>query len=396
MGIIKATVTAVRGAAADQWKEAFCAGEMGADLLMARAKKLTGQNSANDGIGEVITDGSTIIVGEGECAIATEGGKVIGIYDEPGEQIFRSQQSSGIFGGGLGAFMKDVGRRISFGGDAAIHQRLYYINTKELTGGTIRAEDVPLRYKDPKTGLDMDGRLSCHGRYTFRIADPERFYKAAIRSTQGRYRTELLEQMDAEVADALIPALAQLTEEGVRPAQLLTATEPLRTKLCEVMSEHWSGLRGIEVFSIALDSIVLLDVDKLQVMQESAVYQDPAMASGRITGATANAMQSAAANEAVVSTLVAAIMGKPSTENREWKCNCGAGNTGKFCTECGAKNPADVWQNQCRHCGWKAEEQLPIPKYCPNCGKAFEKRNNTVLNIRPNAGCEYAYEEEMM
>lgn len=71
----------MRGAAADQWKEAFCAGEMGSDLLMARAKKLTGQNSANDGIGEVITDGSTIIVGEGECAIATEGGKVIGIYD---------------------------------------------------------------------------------------------------------------------------------------------------------------------------------------------------------------------------------------------------------------------------------------------------------------------------
>ena len=62
MGIIKATVTAVRGAAADQWKEAFCAGEMGADLLMARAKKLTGQNSTNDGIGEVITDGSTILV----------------------------------------------------------------------------------------------------------------------------------------------------------------------------------------------------------------------------------------------------------------------------------------------------------------------------------------------
>ena len=118
MGIIKATVTAVRGAASDQWKEAFCAGEMGNDLLMARAKKLTGQNSSNNGMGEVITDGSTILVGEGECAIATEGGKVIGIYDEPGEQIFRSQQSRGIFGGGLGAFMKDVGRRISFGGSA--------------------------------------------------------------------------------------------------------------------------------------------------------------------------------------------------------------------------------------------------------------------------------------
>ena len=179
------------------------------------------------------------------------------------------------------------------------------------------------------------------------------------------------------MAGALIPALAQLTEEGVRPAQLLTATEPLRTKLCEVMREHWSGLRGIEVFSVALDSIILHDVDKLQMLQESAAYQDPAMASGRITGATANAMETAAANEAVVSTLAAAIMGKPSTENGGWKCSCGTGNTGKFCTECGAKNPADVLQNQCQHCGWKAEEPLSVPKYCPNCGKAFGAKNNT-------------------
>ena len=371
MGIMKATVTAVRGAAADQWKEAFCAGEMGSDLLMARAKKLTGQNSANDGIGEVITDGSTIIVGEGECAIATEGGNVIGIYDEPGEQIFRSRQSSGIFGGGLGAFMKDVGRRISFGGDAAIHQRLYYINTKELTGGTIREEDVPLRYKDPKTGLDMDGRLSCHGRYTFRIADPERFYKAAIRSTQGRYRTELLEQMDVEVADALIPALAQLTEEGVRPAQLITATEPLRTKLCEVMREHWSGLRGIEVFSIALDSIVLLNVDKLQVMQESAVYQDPAMASGRINGAAANAMQTAATNESGMPVLAATVLEKTLSEYDGWKCRCGSENTGKFCAECGAKKPVGIPQHQCAHCGWKPDDTMPSPKFCQECGAPF-------------------------
>ena len=85
MGIIKASVTAIRGAAADQWKEMFCAGEMGSDVLMVRARKLTSQNGANQGFGEVITDGSIIVVGEGECAVATEGGKVIGIYDQPGE-----------------------------------------------------------------------------------------------------------------------------------------------------------------------------------------------------------------------------------------------------------------------------------------------------------------------
>ena len=278
MGIIKATVMALRGTAADQWKEVFCAGEMGGDLLMMRARKMTGSRSSNEGSSEVISDGSTIIVGEGECAVATEGGKIIGIYDQPGENIFRSHQSKGIFGGSIGSFFKDVGHRISFGGDVAISQRLYYINTKELTGGTIRAEKIPLRYKDPKTGMDMDGGVSCYGSYTFHIADPERFYKAAIRSEEERHHRNLLQQMNVEVADALGPALAQLTQEGVRPSELLHHTQELRKKLCQVMSDTWSGIRGIDVFSIALESVTMLDIDRMQVMQESAVYQEPIMA----------------------------------------------------------------------------------------------------------------------
>lgn len=79
---------------------------MGSDLLMACAQKIAGQGN-NNGFGSVITDGSIILVGEGECAIATEGGKIIGVYDQPGEQIFRSNQSSGIFSGGIGSFIKD-------------------------------------------------------------------------------------------------------------------------------------------------------------------------------------------------------------------------------------------------------------------------------------------------
>ena len=339
MGIIKATANAIRGAAADQWKEAFRAGEMGSDLLMTRAVKIAGQSSANAGSGEVITDGSVIIVGEGECAVATEGGKIIGIYDQPGEQIFRSRQSSGVFGGGIGAFAKDVGRRISFGGDITVSQKLYYINTKELTGGTIRAEGIPLRYQDPVTGLDVDGGIRCYGSYTFRIADPERFYKAAIRSMDDRSRRNLLKQMDSEVLTALQPALSQLTREGIRPGELLQHTEALCDKLRQVMTEKWSGLRGIEVFSVALESVQVLDAAMLRDLQRDAVLKDPNMAAAYLTGTKADAMKSAAANESGASVLVAAILGKPASANSGWKCGCGADNTGKFCTECGTKKP---------------------------------------------------------
>lgn len=372
MGIIKASMTALRGAAADQWKEMFCAGEMQSDLLMKRAKRITGQSGNNNGSGEVITDGSLIIVGQGECAIATEGGRIIGIYDQPGEQIFKSNQSSGIFGGHLGAFAKDVGRRIAFGGDVGISQRMYYINTKELTGGTIRAEGVPLRFRDQRAGIDVDGSINCYGIYTFRIADPERFFKAAFRSADDRYRKTILRQMDSEVLTALPTALTQLTQEGIRPNELPMHTEALCEKLRQAMSDQWSGLRGIEVFSVALKPILILDAAMMRTMQRDVAFQDPIRAAAHLTGAKADAMQTAAVNDSGAYVLTAAIMGKPPAEHDRWKCTCGFENSGKFCMECGTKKPASHLQYSCRYCGWKAEENMQTPKFCCECGAPFD------------------------
>jgi len=339
MGIIKASMSAIRGASADQWKEAFRAGEMGNELLMVRAKKIAGQSSNNNGCGSVITDGSIIIVGEGECAIVTEGGKIISVYDQPGEQIFRSNQSSGIFGGGLGAFVKDVGRRISFGGDVTISQRLYYINTKELYGGTICAEGIPLRYKDLATELDIDGGVSCYGSYTFRIVNPELFFKAAIRAPGEHYRKELLKQMDSELLTALPPALLKLTEEGVRPNELVNHTAALCKKLREIMGDKWSGLRGIAVSSVALESVRILDAAMIRLMQRDETLKNPLMATAHITGAAADAMQAAAGNESGTSAFAVGMLREPTAECNGWMCKCGSVNKGKFCTECGTKKP---------------------------------------------------------
>lgn len=370
MGIIKATAAALRGAAADQWKEAFCAGEMGSDLLMTYGKKMTGANSSNNGSGSVITDGSAIIVGEGECALVTEGGKVIDMCDEPGENIFRSEQSKGVFGGGVGAFFKDVGRRISFGGDSPIRQRVYYINTKELTGGSINTQDLIVRFKDPETGYDMTGRVSCSGSYTFRIADPVKFYNAAIRDINRRYRKDLLEQMDTEVLTALAPALAELTEEGIRPDQLGADTVPLREKLSQKMSDKWCGLRGVEVFSLALESMAMTDVSRVNVMEDSLTYSNPTVSAGRITNATANAVETAAANEAPIPAIVAATHIKETADANGWRCSCGTVNKSKFCTECGQKQPTKVIA--CPNCGWKPDGK--VPKFCIECGTPFETK----------------------
>ena len=59
-----------------------------------------------------------------------------------------------------------------------------------------------------------------------------------------------------------------------------------------------------------------------------------------------------------------------SAEKDTWTCACGASNTGKFCSECGAKRPQSV--AHCTNCGWSAPDASLSPKFCPECGKPIK------------------------
>jgi membrane protease subunit (stomatin/prohibitin family) len=55
----------------------------------------------------------------------------------------------------------------------------------------------------------------------------------------------------------------------------------------------------------------------------------------------------------------------------DWKCGCGAVNTGKFCSDCGKVKPAGILQYKCAKCGWEPEDKTKPPKFCPECGNPF-------------------------
>lgn len=338
MGIIKAVFTSVSGAAADQWKECFSSGGIPSDMLMTRAVRLTGARSSNNGDENVISDGSTVIVGEGECAVATENGKLLAIHSTPGENAFASEKSSGIFGrNGVSGFWKDVSRRIGYGGDAAIIHRLYYINTRESKPIGFSIRNAPFRWKDENTGLDIDGAVSLEGMFTIRITDPEKFYRVAVRFPKAVPLSMFAPELEKEFRSSLLPILSSFAADGIRPKELPTHTPEICERLASENSDKWFGLRGISVVSIAISGITTSDKPMIATAQRDAALKDPTTAAATLAGAMADAIRG-------VSKKPAGNTGMPGVASdgsgkSEWVCSCGQRNAGRFCTECGQKKP---------------------------------------------------------
>ena len=60
------------------------------------------------------------------------------------------------------------------------------------------------------------------------------------------------------------------------------------------------------------------------------------------------------------------------TDTEGWVCSCGTVNKGKFCSNCGAKKPAGAPLYRCDKCGWEPEDPAHPPKFCPECGDIFD------------------------
>mgnify|MGYP006892295444 CR=1 FL=1 len=87
-------------------------------------------------------------VAEGQCALIVEQGKVVDLCAEAGEYTYNTETQPSLLSEGLAKNIDEVfaeiGKRFSFGGQAATDQRIYYINTKELMA-TSTAPPAPCR-----------------------------------------------------------------------------------------------------------------------------------------------------------------------------------------------------------------------------------------------------------
>ena len=437
MGLMKAAAGAAGGVMADQWKEYFYCEALPTDILAVKGKKkVTGRSSNYKGDENIITTGSLVAVADGQCMLIVEQGKVVEVCAEPGEFVYDASTEPSVFAGSLGESIgqvfRNIGKRFTFGGEAPKDQRVYYFNTKELTGNKYgTASPVPFRVVDQRAGIDMDIGIKCFGEYSIRLKNPLLFYTNVCGNVSEDYKVEQLAgQMRTELLTALQPAFARISEMGIRYSALPGHTMELADALNEQLSSKWRDLRGMEIVSFGVSSVKADEEDEkyIKELQRNAAFTDPTRAAAHLVGAQGDAMKMAASNTAAGPAMAfmgmgmagqaggvnaqnlfqmgqqqqqmqqqAAQQAAPAPAAGAWKCACGAENTGKFCMECGKPKPEESWKcpqcgtenrgkfcsecgakkpagvYQCSKCGWKPADPVHPPKFCPECGDPFNE-----------------------
>ncbi len=456
MGLIKAIISAAGGTMADQWKEYFYCDSLEADVLVTKGRKRTNKRGGNNrGDDNIISNGSLVAVNEGQCMVIVDQGKVVELCAEAGEFTYDTSTEPSLLYGDLGENIKKtfatIGKRFTFGGDTAKDQRVYYFNTKEIMGNKYgTANPIPFRVVDQNIGLDIDISLRCNGEYSYKITDPLLFYTNVCGNvTEDFERREIDSQLKAELMTALQPAFARISAMGIRYSAVPAHTVELAEALNDILSEKWAQLRGIEIVSFGINAIKASEEDEAMIkeLQRNAVLRNPNMAAATLAGAQAEAMKAAASNTSAGPMMAFAGMnmagqaggmnaqqlfqmgqqqaaapyqqgndrgfpqgvngpnapaapgqraakgqgagwtctcgksgntgkfcsecGAPKPAAKGWTCSCGAVNKGKFCSECGAKKPAGEPLYKCDKCGWEPEDPKNPPKFCPECGDPF-------------------------
>ena len=435
MGLIKAASGAAGGVLADQWKEYFYCEALSADTLAVKGrKKITGRSSNYKGDENIITSGSVIAVADGQCMLIVDQGKVAEVCAEPGEFVYDASTEPSIFAGHLGESIgkvfQNIGKRFTFGGEAPKDQRVYYINTKEITGNKYgTASPVPFRVVDQRAGIDMDVGVRCFGEYSYHISNPLLFYTNVCGNVTEDYPSSTLDsQLKTELLTALQPAFAKISELGIRYSALPGHAMELADTLNQILSAKWRELRGVEIVSCGVSSVTANEEDEktIKELQRNAAFIDPARGAAHLVASQGDAMKMAASNPnagpamAFMGMNMAGQVGGTNAQTLYqmgqqqaaqaqqapqatapaaecWRCACGAENTGKFCVECGKPRPAAGWKcsrcgamnegkfcaecgaprpaeerrYRCSKCGWEPKTPGNPPKFCPECGDPF-------------------------
>ena len=416
MGLIKAFFGAMSGNLADQWQEVLEADNMSDTTLFTKGVKVRNdkRSSNKKGTEDVISNGSVIHVYPGQFMILVDGGKIVDFTAEEGYYKVDNSSAPSLFAGQFGDSLKDAFARIKYGGTPAYSQKVYFINLQEIKGIKFGTR-TPVNYFDNFYNAELF--LRAHGTYSIKITNPLKFYREVVAKNADRVEISAInEQYLSEFLEALTATMNKMSADGIRISHVASKSRELSQYMANELDASWNDMRGFEIQSVGIASISYDEESKalINMRNKGAMLGDASVREGYVQGSVARGFEAAGSNPGGATGAFVGMgvgmgagggfMASASETNREqmkyeremaknaqsgWVCSCGNDkNTGKFCSECGAKKPeTDTWTCSCgsvvcgkfcSECGAKKPESewrctcgnvnSASAKFCSNCG----------------------------
>ena len=424
MGIIKAIGQAIGGTLADQWLEVIEADDM-SDKTVFTSGVLIRKGQNTKGTGNTVSNGSIIHVYDNQFMMLVDGGKVVDYTAEPGYYKVDNSSLPSLFNGQFGDSLKDSFNRIKYGGQTPTAQKVFFINLQEIKGIKFGTRN-PINYFDNFYNAELF--LRAHGTYSVKITNPLQFYAEVIPRNADRVEIdEINEQYLSEFLEALQSSINQMSADGTRISYVTSKARELGKYMSTTLDEEWNQTRGMEIQAVGIASVSYDEESQklINMRNEGAMLGGDASvlrgmavknltegvrdagsnAGGAMTGFMGVGMGMQQFNTSMegLNAMTAGMAGtqpqaapqqavapqQTAATANSWTCECGASNTGKFCSECGKPAPAPVnsWTCECgtvntgkfcSECGkpapaaeWTCEcGTVNKGKFCSNCGKA--------------------------
>ncbi|CDB28066.1 putative uncharacterized protein [Firmicutes bacterium CAG:582] len=376
MGLLRATTGSISQVVGDQFKEFITPATSDKTVLVQKGVVNHGSGNSNPTEG-IITNGSKIVIPEGYAMMIVDNGAIKEFSAEAGEFIWDQSSEPSVFEGGffkgIGDSIKRIGNRITFGGQPAHDQRVYYVNLLNITGNKFGSTNTETIF-DPVYG---SVEITFFGEYSFKVVDPTILITNVLGSMPkdevsveevvgGQLKMEFTSNVSTCIADLM-------TSNNIS----FNTVQKYKNEVVKVMNnlldESWVKQYGLEIQDMALNinasdesKAIIREVDAEISREKRRGDMYAANPSGMMAAATADAMVNASKNE---NGAMMGFMGMNMSQNVGANVMDSANNiTPNQPTQ--NVNPTEVVMSNVKVEEKKenVEGSSNIPKFCSDCG----------------------------
>lgn len=382
MGLIKALTSSTSSALGDQFKEYVTCPTIEKNVLIQRGYVQHGKGNRNPSEG-IISNGSTIVVPQGMAMMIIDNGAITEFSSTPGTFTYDSSSEPSIFTDGLGKgiveTIKTIGKRITYGGQTAKDQRVYYVNLLAITGNKFGSPQ-PRKITDDKYGMI---EVTFYGEYAFKVTDPALLVQNII-GTNPKDTVTYDEIIGSQLKSKFIEKISEVISKVMRLhhisfGDILMYNSDITEQMNIALNDSWKEKYGLEITDVSLADINLTEASMSRVnkVDEATIFSDGKMQSGLMANATATSMQNASSNaNGAMMGFMGMNMATQAGNTVMGAINQSQTTTQSFATS--PKEPGTLFEQHHNETITNTTEKSTV--LCPNCGKECQVTANFCTN----------------